>query len=47
MNNNEIKENDEKCQYKLNFDFIIPKESSTSFQSIFSYIFMLSEKNIK
>ena len=38
MNNNEIKENDEKCQYKLNFDFIIPKESSTSFQSIFSYI---------
>ena len=35
MNNNEEEEN---CKYKLNFDFIIPKESSTSFQSIFSYI---------
>ena len=35
MNNNE-KELEEK--YKLNFDFTIPKECSSTFQSIFSYI---------
>lgn len=34
MNNNE-KEEEEK--YKMNFDFAIPKECSTTFQGIFSY----------
>ena len=35
MNNNE-KEEEEK--YKMNFDFAVPKECSTTFQGIFSYI---------
>jgi len=35
MNNDE---NYEEEKYKTNFDFIIPKDCSTSFQSIFSYI---------
>lgn len=35
MNNNE---NEEEEKYKLNFDFTIPKECTSTFQSIFSYI---------
>ena len=35
MNNNT---NDEEEKYKMNFDFAIPKECTTTFQSIFSYI---------
>ena len=35
MNNNT---NDEEEKYKMNFDFAIPKEYTTTFQSIFSYI---------
>lgn len=34
MNNNENEEE----KFKLNFDFTIPKESTSTFQSIFSYI---------
>ena len=34
---------DQNIKYKMNFDFIVPKEYCTSFQNIFSYI----KKNIK
>ena len=38
MNNENDNDNDSKMKYKMNFDFIIPMEYCSKFQSIFSYI---------
>ena len=38
MNDDNNNNNDNELKYKMNFNFIIPKEYCSRFQSIFSYI---------